>query len=113
MKYTTKETAHLYLTDFDSAMKGQRFAMDVTRTVKKFLPLMSEDDLLEMYQIMFDPENYVMRKSYKVYRPSDDIRIYNMIADEILKRQTGKISSARMNYQPDYIGIDPTEYFKN
>lgn len=107
-----KHTVELYMRDFTKAMRGQAFARTVIKTIKSVLPLMTADELLELFQIMMDTDNQSMRKSFSSYIPSQDVAIYNSIMNEIMKRPSGEIEKARMNYNPDYISLNPYDFFK-
>ena len=113
MDYVSEKESELYMKDFEKAMQGKNFAMNVLKSIRPVLPILSEDNLCKMLAYMFDIDNIVMRRSYSVYMPNDDIRIYNLIQDELMKRQTGKVMIARNQNGVDmYFGIDPRKFFK-
>ena len=108
-------TEILYLKDFEKAMCGEKFAIDVLATLDKVVKpeIISSDSLVKMIQSMFDLDNISQRKSYDVYDPNQDITIYNILMNDAMSYPSDEIKEALIKYDCEkYWKINPRNYFK-
>lgn len=108
-------TEILYLKDFEKAMRGEKFAIDVLATIDSIMKpdIISSDTLVKMIQLMFDSNNILQRKSYNVYDPKQDITIYNILMNKAMSYPKDEIKEALTKYDCErYWKINPRNYFK-